>query len=125
MATDAQGRLVQLLITPGQDGDGPAGRTLLQRFEPGRIGHVLADAAYDGDATRAEVRRLKAEACIKPNGGRKKKIRYGKKRYRDRNQVERFFCRIKDFRRVATRYEKKAINFAGFVYLAATVADWL
>ncbi len=82
---------------------------------------MIADAAYDGDALRQRVRRLRAKACIKPNPTRKRKKRYDRQRYKHRNVVERFFCRIRRCRRVATRYEKKPENFAGFVYLAAFV----
>lgn len=85
------------------------------------MGHVIADAAYDGDALRRRVRRLRAKACIKPNPTRKRKKRYDRQRYKHRNVVERFFCRIRRCRRVATRYEEKPENFAGFVYLAAFV----
>lgn len=64
--------------------------------------------------------------CIKPNPTRKTKKRYDKEVDKHRNCIERFFGRIKNScRRVATRYEKKAANFAGFVYLAAIVTDLL
>ena len=53
---DGKGCLVKMILTPGQDGDGPLGRKLLESFEPGQIKHVLADTAYDGDETRASVR---------------------------------------------------------------------
>lgn len=112
-------------LSPGQEGDGPHGRKLLQLFEPGQIEHVIADTAYDGDETRAQIRKLKAKACIKPHRKRKIKKRYDKERYKHRNQVERFFNRIKQYRRVATRYEKTLENFAGFVWLAALMVDVL
>lgn len=56
---------------------------------------------------------------------RKKKIPLDKKRYRDRHLIENAFCRLKDFRRVATRYDKLAANFMSAVALAATLAFWL
>ncbi len=112
-------------LSAGQEGDGPHGRELLNSFEPGEVEHVLADTAYDGDETRNVVRKLKAKACIKPHSNRKRKKRYDKKRYKNRNQVERFFNRIKQYRRVATRYEKTVENFAGFVWLAALMVDVL
>ena len=112
-------------LSPGQDGDGPHGRQLLEGFEQGQIQHVLGDTAYDGDETRARIQQLKAKACIKPHRNRTTKKRYDKERYKNRNQVERFFGRIKQFRRVATRYEKTAENFAGFIWLAALMIDVL
>ncbi len=83
--------------------------------------HVLADAAYDSDAIRTWVGQLKARACIRPNPTRKRKKRYDRQRYKHRNVIERFFRLIKQCRRVATRYEKKASNFAAFVWLAAGI----
>lgn len=87
----------------------------------GQVGHVLADAAYDSDALRKRIRDPRARACIRPNPTRRRKKRYDRRRYKHRNVIERFFCRIRRCRRVATRYEKKAANFAGFVYLAAFI----
>ncbi len=83
--------------------------------------HVLADAAYDSETIRSRIRRMKARACIKPHTRRKRRRRYDKQRYKHRNVIERFFRRIKQCRRVATRYEKKAANFASFVWLAAFI----
>ena len=112
-------------LSAGQEGDGPHGRELLKSFEPGEVEHVVADAAYDGDETRKQVRTLKAKACIKPHSNRKTKKRYNKTRYKNRNQVERFLNRIKQYRRVATRYEKSVENFSGLVWLAALMVDVL
>ena len=112
-------------LSPGQDGDGPHGRDLLATFDQGQIEHVLADTAYDGDETRQMVKQLKAKACIKPHINRTTKKRYDKDRYKHRNRVERFFGRIKHFRRVATRYEKTPQNYAGFVWLAALMTGTL
>jgi transposase len=118
-AVDRRGRLLRLVLTPGQRGDSPQAEELLWNLQRGSVGHVIADAAYDSDALRQRVRDLRARACIKPNPTRKRKKRYDRRRYKRRNVIERFFCRIRRCRRVATRYEKKAANFAGFVYLAA------
>ena len=57
--------------------------------------------------------------CIPPKKNRKEKIGYDRHLYRERNVVERFFARIKEYRRVATRYDKKAGNFLGFVWEAS------
>ena len=106
-------------MTAGQRGDAPQAEGLLEGLQ---AEHVLADAAYDSDAIRLIIRGMKAKACIKPNPTRKRKKRYDKARYKHRNVIERFFRKLKQCRRVATRYEKKAANFAGFVYLAAGLA---
>lgn len=122
-AVDRRGRLQRLLMTAGQSGDAPQAEGLLRGFEKGTVGHVLADAAYDSEAIRAQAKRMKARVCIRPHPTRKVKRRYDKVRYKNRNVIERFFCWIKRYRRVATRYEKKAANFAGFVWLAALLRD--
>ncbi len=62
---------------------------------------------------------MRAKACIRPNPTRKAKRRDDQRRYRPRNLVERFLRRLKGFRRVATRHEKKPENYLGFVRLAA------
>lgn len=118
---DARGRLLRLAVTPGHRGDCPQAQGLLSGLTPGAVGHVIADAAYDSDALREHVRGLRARCCVRPNPTRKRTKRYDRERYKHRNVIERFFCRIRRCRRVATRYEKKAANFAGFVYLAAFV----
>ncbi len=112
------GRVVRLVLTPGQAGDAPQAARLLDGLRPA---WVVADTAYDSDAIRARVRRARAKACIKPNPTRKRRKRYDRARYKHRNVIERFFGAIKRFRRVATRYDKKAANFLGFVWLAAVL----
>ncbi len=112
------GRVVRLVLSPGQAGDAPRAPALLDGLRPG---HVIADAAYDSDAIRERVRRAKAKACIRPNPTRRRKKRYDRRRYKARNVIERFFGSIKRFRRVTTRYEKKAENYLGFAWLAAVL----
>lgn len=106
------------MVTAGQRGDAPQARALLEGLLPK---HVIADAAYDSDDLRALIRKKKARACIRPNPTRKRKKRYDRQRYKHRNVIERLFRRIKQCRRVATRYEKKAANFAAFIWLAAGI----
>jgi transposase len=120
-SVDAKGRVVRLRLTAGQSGDAPQALPLLEGYKRGEVGCVIADAAYDGNEIRQRVRSLRARTCIKPNPTRKVQKRYDRKRYKHRNLVERFFGAIKRFRRVATRYEKKAENYLGFVWLAAAL----
>lgn len=110
------GCAVRLLLTPGQAGDAPRAEGLLDGLHPR---HVVADAAYDSDAIRDRIRRSNGRVCIRPNPTRRVKKRYDRARYRNRNVIERFFGAIKRFRRVSTRYEKKARNFLGFAWIAA------
>ncbi len=123
--TGKNGRLIGFTLTPGQRGDAPQAEVLLESFEPGQIGALIADAAYDSDTIRQRAKQLKAKVCIRPNPTRKRRCRYDKQLYKNRNRIERFFCRIKRCRRIATRYDKKPTNYAGFLWLAALITEIL
>jgi transposase len=85
---------------------------------------LLADRAYDANSLRAELARRGIKAVIPPNPTRKHPHRYDKAAYKGRNVIERMFCRLKDFRRIATRYDKLARNFLAAIHLAAAIAWW-
>ena len=89
---------------------------------PGRIRRLAADKGYDADWLRADLRDKGITPIIPGKRGRKRKIRHDRRRYRERWRVEAPFCRLKDFRRVATRYDKLARNDASAVALAAVIA---
>ncbi len=75
------------------------------------------DKAYDCDDIRKFLEYQGIEAVIPPKSNRKRLLSYDKTKYRMRQKVERFFCRIKEFRRIATRYDKLAKTFMAFVHL--------
>jgi transposase len=81
---------------------------------------MLADKGYDGDDVRASLLMKGILPIIPPKANRKQPIACDFKRYRDRNQIERMFNRLKQFRRIATRYDKTAKSYLGFLCLAAT-----
>ena len=85
---------------------------------------LIADKGYDANALREAVRERKAWANIPPKANRRDPICFSKHLYKARNLVERFFNRIKQFRRIATRYDKLAENFLAAVKLVA-VRVWL
>jgi transposase len=114
---DSQGRPIQILITPGQAHDLTGAEPLLASLARGTI--VIADKAYDADRLRAHIKARGAIANIPNMIRRKKRFRWTKALYRERNQVERFFNRLKQFRRIATRYDKLGANFLAFIQLAA------
>jgi transposase len=89
------------------------------------IKQLLADKGYDTDAIRAFLKKRGIKAVIPGKANRKKKIRHDKKAYKGRNVVERCFCRLKDFRRIATRYDKLAQNFFSALCFVATLAYWI
>ena len=85
---------------------------------------LLADRRYDADWIRALVKQQGAWANIPPKRNRKEPICFSPYLYRARNLVERFFNKIKQCRRIATRYDKLAANYLAFVKLAA-IRIWL
>jgi transposase len=85
------------------------------------VAAVAADKAYDSDAIRADLEGRGIEPAIPPLKCRKRPIAYDKKIYRQRNKVERLFSKLKQFRRVATRYDKLDLSFLAFVHLTAAL----
>jgi transposase len=116
-------RPVVFHLTPGQDADISAAPDLLALAPPMRA--LIADKGYDGDELRAEIARRGAKPVIPNKSNRVVLHRFNKKAYKGRNVIERSFCRLKDFRRIATRYDKLARNFLAAVHLAALVAYWI
>lgn len=108
---------MRLLISPGQDHDATCAQALLEGLERRAI--VIADKGYDADRIRALIRAQGAIPNIPNTSNRKKRFRWSKALYRHRNQVERFFNKLKQFRRIATRYDKLGAAFFAFVQLAA------
>lgn len=121
--TDTVGRPFALILTPGNVSDITVAPALLARA--GGVRYVLADKGYDADELRRALRQSKVVPVIPGRIDRKRKIVYDKARYKERHRVENAFCRIKDFRRVATRYDKLAANFLSAVALASILAYWL
>jgi len=85
---------------------------------------LIADKGYDGDGFRADVISRGARPVIPNKSNRMALHRFNKRAYRGRNVIERCFCRLKDFRRIATRYDKLARNYLSGAYLAAVLACW-
>ncbi len=83
------------------------------------------DKGYDSNAISRQVEAKGTLPNIPPKANRRWKPVFSPVLYRDRNAIERMFCRLKDFRRIATRYDRKAINFLAAVCIAATVSYWL
>jgi transposase len=91
---------------------------------PGRVKRLIADRGYDANHLRRDLKAGRTLPVIPSTRSRKRPIPHDVRRYRDRWRIEAAFCRRKDFRRVATRYDKLAANFASAVALAAVVAFW-
>ncbi|MDI4658329.1 transposase [Xanthobacter autotrophicus] len=87
-------------------------------------GELLADTAYDSNTARDDLAGRDMRAVIPNTPTRKYLHPFDKRRYKKRNAIERMFCRLKDFRRIATRYDKLARNYLASLCLAALVACW-
>lgn len=90
----------------------------------GPIERLIADKAYDTNKLRRLLLERRTEAVIPSIARRKPLIPYDPEAYRQRNLIERMFGRLKDFRRIATRYDKLARNFLASIVLAATITWW-
>jgi transposase len=121
LAVDALGNPVVLHLSPGQDADITHAEVLLGNHEPEV---VLADKGYDSDDFVETVESRGAEAVIPPRKNRTEPREYDRVLYKERNTVERCVGLFKQFRRVATRYEKTARNFLGMATIAA-ISIWL
>ena len=86
---------------------------------------LLADRAYDAKSLRDWLAERRVKAVIPPNPTRKHPHAYDPKAYKLRNLIERMFCRLKDFRRIATRYDKRADIYLSAILLAAAVTWWI
>jgi transposase len=121
--TDASGRPRVLLISPGNLSDMTMAPALIDAAR-GRFDRMIADKGYDSNAIRHAIQAQGAEVVIPATRSRKAPIPYDREAYRARNLVERLWCRLKDWRRVATRYDKLARNYLAGVFIAATITFW-
>ena len=86
---------------------------------------LLADKAYDADSLRQWLEKAKIKAVIPSSAARKTPYPLDRKAYRRRNVIERLFCRLKTWRRIATRYDRLAINYISAVALVLTMIAWI
>lgn len=109
---------MRIILTPGQCGDVIQAPGLLEGLKARRI---LADKAYDSNKLRQVIAEAGAEAVIPCNPTRRRPISYDFDAYKVRNCIERCFNKLKHFRRIATRYDRRAIHFLSFIHLAAAM----
>ena len=119
---DALGKATGFYLTPGQAHDLDGADALLPTIE---AEVVIADKAFDVDVrVREPLERAGKTAAIPPRRRRLNPQKFDKELYKKRHLIENFFCRLKQFRAIATRYDKTARNFLAAVYLVATFI-WL
>ena len=121
MAVRGLGCPVRFILTAGQRGDAPQALPLIEDL-PAEV--VMADAAYDSDKIRNAIAAKGAVAVIPDNPSRASKHTLDKHLYKQRHLIECCFSKLKQFRRVATRFEKTACNYLAVVTIAAIVL-WL
>lgn len=121
MAVRGLGCPVRFILTAGQKGDCPQAQPLIEGLS---ADVVIADTAYDADALRQTIADKKAQAVIPNNPSRSIKYPVDADLYKQRHLVECCFSKLKQFRRVATRYEKTARNYRAVITVAATIL-WL
>ena len=122
MIADGSGRVIGFRIAPGQAHELPHAIPLLNHL-PGVPLWVVADRSYSSHAFREQIRQVGARPAI-PTKRNEAPVRCPDWIYNNRNVVERLWARLKEWRAVATRYEKTAVSFAGVLCLAATL-DWI
>jgi transposase len=86
---------------------------------------LLADRGYDADWFRKALIDKGIEPCIPPRKSRKKKISYDRRLYKERHKIENMFGKLKDWRRIATRYDRQAHTFFSAICIAAIVIWWI
>jgi putative transposase len=112
-----------LLLTEGQMSDHKGAALMLPVLPPAN--ELIGDRGYDSDRFRAALRRRGITPCIPPTRSRKTEIPYDMTLYRERHRIENTLGRLKDWRRIATRYDRCAHTFFSAICIAATVTFWL
>ena len=122
MVTASDRSVVAFSLTGGNAHDAPAGKLLVDSIQRAdEQVYMLMDRAYESDAMRKKVIEKGFVPVVPPKKNRKEPWEYDKERYKQRNEIERLFLRIKRFRRVFTRYDKLDAIFSGFIFFAMII----
>jgi len=120
---DGKGRPHVLLLTPGNMHDMRVAKACIAAMPPSA--ELVADKGYDSNDLRHWLAERGTKAVIPPKRHRKAKLEFDAIIYKQRNIIERMFCRFKDWRRVATRFDRNIKTFMATIAIAATVIWWL
>lgn len=112
-----------MLLTPGNTSDHKAAKLCLEAMPV--PDHVIADKGYDSAALRDWLVKRGSQPVIPPRSNRKVQYHYDKALYRQRNIIERSFNRLKDYRRIATRFDRNVKNYLAALCIVATVIWWI
>jgi transposase len=120
---DVKGRLIAILLTTGAAHDRPVAERLIRRVKPSQ--RMLGDKAYDSAELREDLHERGTKPVIPNRCNRKQPFSFSKRIYKLRWRIESAFNRLKDFRRIATRYDRLARNYLASVCLAAALVWWI
>lgn len=119
---DAKGRLLSILLSGGEAHDCPPAPRLIRRTRAAR--KLLGDKAYDSAPLRRWLKGRGTRTVVPNKTNRKQPFSFDRNAYKQRHRIENAFCRLKDFRRIATRYDRLARNFLASICLVAAVVWW-
>jgi len=119
MVTATDRSVVAFTLSGGNAHDGPEGELLIEELHrlPEQV-YLIMDRAYEGDKMRAKAMEKGFVPVVPPKKNRKEPWDYDKERYKQRNEIERYFLRLKRFRKIFTRYDKLDVVFSGFICFA-------
>jgi transposase len=120
---DGEGRPILLLLSEGEMSDHKGAALLLDALPCAKV--LIGDKGYDSDGFRDALIDKGITPCIPPRRNRKVQHGYDRALYRQRHKIENLFAKLKDWRRIATRYDRCAHTFMAAIVLAATVLFWL
>ena len=120
---DGRGRIVAVALTPGNIADISMAVPMLEALAPAKL--LIADKAYDADRLRTWLQDKGIEAVIPGRAARAVVYPLNRTAYRRRNVIERMFGWLKNWKRIATRYDRLAVNYLAAIALVATVTQWL
>ena len=123
MVCDGQGRPLVILLSEGQMSDFKGAALMFDDLPPAKA--LFGDKGYDADWFRDALAKRGIEAYIPSKSNRKEPIPHDQALYRERHKIENSFGRIKDWRRIHTRYDRCAHTFVSAICIAATVIFWL
>ena len=118
--TDALGNLVRFELLPGQRFDTVGVEPLLEDIE---FGGLIADKAFDSDAIVADLNERGATVVISQHPRRARPLPLDRELYKWRHLIENFFCKLKEFKRIAMRADKTDQSFSAMIYLAAAIIN--
>ena len=120
---DSQGRPVRLLISEGQQSDHKGAATLLPTLPDAQV--LIGDKGYDSDHFRESLKHRNIKPCIPPRANRKTPANYDKALYKQRHKIENMFAKIKDWRRIAMRYDRCAHTFLSAIHIATIIIFYI